>query len=313
MEHRTLLLPLAVVVTTLLVSTTWQQLASAAECQRRCGGVDIPYPFGIGRGCFLESPDMAFSLTCNLTAGDGNTSTRRPFSGALELLDVRLGRGQVRVRNRISSWCGHNGTPSMASGGSQLLPSSFRVSDAANRFTVIGCDALAYVGADADNGVIGMYSVGCRSMCPSAARLANGSSCSGMGCCQAAVPPGLSRYQVWFEDELNSSSSGRGAMSRPCSYAVLVEAAAFEFRTTYVTTGEFMEATGGQVPLVLDWVAGNQTCLEAKTQAAGYKCLSGNSECVDSRNGPGYLCNCSAGYQGNPYVLNGCQGLFLFP
>jgi hypothetical protein len=132
-----------------------------------------------------------------------------------------------------------------------------------------------------------------------------------MGCCQAAIPKEINSYGVVFEEKFNTSQIKN--FSR-CSYAVLVEASAFDFRTTYVTTGDFMESTGGTVPLVLDWVVGKETCQEARRNATAYACVSGHSVCVDSRNGPGYLCNCSRGYEGNPYLQGGCRGLrFVIP
>lgn len=146
---------------------------------------------------------------------------------------------------------------------------------------------------------------GCMATCPGAGRLENG-SCSGMGCCQAAIPRGINSYVVKFEEKFNTTAIAN--FSR-CSYAVLVEATWFDFRATYVTAGDFMASTGGKVPLVLDWVVGKVTCREAMRKPTTYACISSNSGCVDSRNGPGYLCNCSRGYQGNPYLQGGCQDI----
>ncbi|XP_062223161.1 putative wall-associated receptor kinase-like 16 [Phragmites australis] len=273
-------------------------------CQRRCGDIEIPYPFGIGPGCHLETGDWTFVLSCNRTA-DGRL---RVFNYEIEVLDMSVRLGQLRIWNSINPWC-YNGTTRAMNNQSNweynMSITNYRINDAQNRFTVIGCNSLAYISSL--NDATDTYMTGCMAMCPGVGRLKNG-SCAGVGCCQTAIPSDLNAYDVSFEEKFNTS---RIANFSPCSYAVLVEAAAFDFRTTYVTTDEFMSANGEQVPLVLDWAIGNQTCEEAKRNASAYACVSSNSECVDSKygRGRGYLCNCSAGYEGNPYLLNGCQDI----
>ncbi|CAL4956708.1 unnamed protein product [Urochloa decumbens] len=268
------------------------------RCQTYCGDVEIPYPFGIGTACALGE---GFEINCIKTA----SGTEKPFIVDVEVLNISLSRGQTRVLNAISTYCYD---PNNSAGTriedlrSVAVSWPYQFSSLDNKFIVLGCNTLAYM-FNRDNSSTG-YTTACASACGSREALIN-SSCSGVGCCQNDISKGLSRYDVVFYDVYNHDLN-RWRFN-PCSYAVLVETESFNFSSEYIVTNRFYETYEGRQPLVLDWEIGNETCEMARNMAS-YACHDRNSECVDSTNGSGYLCNCSTGYEGNPYILDGCTG-----
>ncbi|WVZ90807.1 hypothetical protein U9M48_037069 [Paspalum notatum var. saurae] len=321
------LLPLLTVAALVSVSPPWLPAADAAYCgeDQRCGSVEIHYPFGIGRGCYLDTGDgsRAFEVSCNRANGTATVD-----GGWLELLHIDLTAGKLRVRSRVSSAC-YNATSGYMDDRTTWPYNStaFRVSDADNVITVVGCDTLGYIGSQ-EGAVENRYVMGCNASCPGrgaparrppVAAAAAAAACDGTdGCCRTTIQKGISSFDFGFTGSNENRSDGLS----PCGYAFLVERNMFKFRETYdATTSELKNASrgGGReplLPLVLDWAVGNLTCAEAEAEAEAaarknktrFACVSENSVCVNSTNGLGYLCNCSIGYRGNPYIEHGCKG-----
>lgn len=134
--------------------------------------------------------------------------------------------------------------------------------------------------------------------------------CEGVGCCQVAITGNMSDYDASFDFRYNTTNISTSDGAEYCGYAVMMEAEAFHFRTRFLNTIVFSKENAGRVPVILNWVVGNETCAVASKKADSYACRSNNSKCIDSSNSPGYLCNCTDGYSGNPYLTDGCQGAY---
>ncbi|XP_010934766.2 wall-associated receptor kinase 2-like [Elaeis guineensis] len=275
-----LLLGTAAVASTI----TW-----SPDCPATCGNISIPYPFGIGPNCFMEG----FEVTCN---------DSKPFLGGnVELIDVDLLKGIAHVYGNLNWQCNYGKNAPSGFSIMNFTGTPFKLSDTRNKFTAIGCNTYAYIlNSDGQK-----YVSGCLPTCFNISSAISG-SCNGLGCCQASIPKGIVQYYCTI-DPTDSSTGVHQAY--PCIYSFLADEKWYKFKASDISSLDFYERNKNGVPVVLDWAVGGTSCEKVKLNTTSYLCLSENSECTDSPNGPGYYCNCSVGYEGNPYLSNGCQDI----
>ncbi|TYJ35705.1 hypothetical protein E1A91_A05G255200v1 [Gossypium mustelinum] len=289
MDLRCLLKEIATFAVNLTILATCVAGHAKPGCQSKCGNLSIPYPFGTGNGCNIS---INFFITCNTTF---NPPKAFLTTGDLEVLYISLD-GYLRIQTAAGYDCyNSSGRSSYQIRGIRLA--KFPISHTKNKFTAIGCDTYAYV-----QGSLGhTYSTGCLTFCYNTSDGING-SCSGIGCCQTVIPKGVRGYSVRLSSSYNHSYV---LDFNPCSYGFVVEDGAYNFYVSHLADNSFSNKT---FPIILDWTIGNQTCKEAKMHPLNYACKE-NSACIDAENGPGYLCKCVYGFQGNPYLLHGCQDI----
>ncbi|KAK1265877.1 Wall-associated receptor kinase 2 [Acorus gramineus] len=277
-------------------------IASQAKpgCPNKCGDISIPYPFGCygeNTNCFREG----FGINCNHTDHEGPVaylSHRNIF----RIKNISLLTGEVTITQSVAVDCYNKSGRDDDRSKSPYVNLSPRrpltFSDSRNKFTVLGCDSSAFL----TDSLLG-FSTGCISVCNSSTLVTNG-SCSGIGCCQTSIPKGVKHVTI----ELGSYNNHQTVLDfNPCSTALLVDEEWFKFNGVSDLSQDYYNSNK-KAPVVLDWVISKQTCIEAR-RASDYACVSQNSECYDATNGVGYRCNCSAGYQGNPYLHGGCQDI----
>ncbi|KAM0838506.1 hypothetical protein ACQ4PT_060922 [Festuca glaucescens] len=290
-------LPWQIFAATLLLASIKSSRASRMGkpgCRETCGNLTIPYPFGIGQGCFYS---QGFDVSCeNNRVFMGNSSSQ------MEIYNISLVRGQARVSTLIASKCFYNNSNNTDGWVSSGTADFFTISTKANKLTAVGCNTLAFLGGFNEHNV----GAGCFSMCADKQSVDHSGQCSGMGCCQTSIAPNLSSSNITFDDRFDNSEV-RGF--NPCSYAFVAEQDWFRFEASYLEDNRFTERFSDGVPTVLDWVAGHEHCDEAVKNISSYVCISKNGRCVMSPNATGYLCTCNDGFAGNPYLEEGCQDI----
>ncbi|KAJ3670402.1 hypothetical protein LUZ60_010726 [Juncus effusus] len=272
-------------VITILCATSSAYRTSKNGCPDKCGNLTIPYPFGTKEGCYRDG----FDITCNETY---NPPRAFISDGNLQIINISLQTGELNAYQRVSYRCFRdtNNTFENSTRRTNMTGSIYFFSSKRNKFTTIGCYNLAYIIGEGDSSY--------------ASDSAKNGSCEGIGCCQTAIPQELNFYRVSW-----GSRSNKYYENNPCTYAVLVQHDLYNFSTTDLEGTNFLNRTvDKRVPVMFDWAIRNDTC-QSGSRTSDYACLSDNSYCYNTDNGKGYLCSCSEGYAGNPYLIDGCEDI----
>lgn len=274
-------------ITLFLWSMSNALLAVASEaslakpnCLSQCGNVtQIPYPFGIGAGCYLND---WFRITC-----DNSASPPKAFLNktGLEVLEISLG-GTFRVTTPITfSNCSNKKSDRQAR---NVYYAPFVYSQS-NRFTSIGCEVTALMSQFGLKPPLASCNSICDNITRSSSTIFPNNSCSGSHCCQTNISKGIQFFDTSFQAMQNDSES-----EKECKYAFLVDHN--WFMSTNISTIVDMD----NVPVVLEYLLHKYS---AQDIYGTYNFSPQNMTCTED-----WQCSCKTGYQGNPYLLDGCQG-----
>ncbi|KAJ6433244.1 hypothetical protein OIU84_017028 [Salix udensis] len=263
--------------------TAESQVMTLPGCESTCGGIEIPYPFGMREGCFL---DERFKIHCNSSSGYP-TLTVNGTDLAVTYISVYDSTIYVKFPIVFEN-CGVNDRNTVVD-----LEGSPFVFSPENYFVATGCNNLALM--NQNNSAIG----GCVSICDENRDLLI-AGCSGIDCCQTRIPSNLKVFNVTMKGVDGRNGSGG---EKNCRHAYL----------SYYGGGSdpYGMKDVNSVPAVLDWGI-DRRAFESPVNKFNSlytsTCKDTNTSNNSTIQSPIVQCSCKTGFEGNPYLYGNCQG-----
>ncbi|KAL6123066.1 hypothetical protein ACLB2K_075589 [Fragaria x ananassa] len=318
LHGRMLLLQLSLAA--VLLATTMLAAAQAPppDCNRSCGGVSVPYPFGLTYGCYLRVPgqdsQQPFKITCNTTT----SQLSLPFSDSdnfpTNITKIFLEESELQVMMAPSYNCYTYNTydSSLRKVMNLSLPPSYTLSDR-NKVYNLGCDRVTILMGESGKRVpdtpTHSLEVGCSgiSLCQGDSGKKVPDTCNGFRCSVNSIPSGLQNITLLvLRPGFRFGTTEQWELSYPCSYGFVVDERNFTFAGNQ--SFDALNIWSGAIkklPVLANWAIGNDNCKAAKKKnETTFACKGANTKCVDRAGG--YFCRCKDGYEGNPYLLDNC-------
>ncbi|KAF9684633.1 hypothetical protein SADUNF_Sadunf04G0138900 [Salix dunnii] len=284
----------------MLLLLLWPVAASTARsdvkpgCQEKCGNVSVPYPFGIfERSCAMNN---YFFLNCS-SNDEGHPELF--FGKNMPISNIEL-EGTVTVGIYAAFNCyNKTGIQDYFRQSVRLGSGPFMFSHTRNIFTAIGCDTSARV-----TNYEFTYGATCLSICTENVEMSDENPCSGSGCCQTSIPKGLKSLNYSLSTYYNYTSV---LDFNHCGFAFLADNRSLKISDWPLSRTPKFKKDAYATDVVIEWVVENKTCDLAKANTSAYACGT-NAYCTDPEIDQGYRCLCNKGFEGNPYLKDGCQG-----
>ncbi|WVZ51314.1 LOW QUALITY PROTEIN: hypothetical protein U9M48_002468 [Paspalum notatum var. saurae] len=309
-------------------------------CNTRCGGVVVPYPFGIGAHCSL----LGFNLTCDSShnpprlqlLGDSN-----PPMTKLQVTRIYLNNATIYAAANAAAMLNHTFNPAKHANATWALLGRRQggshgpllvLSHDHNRFVVLGCNIQAKLFHNTS------LITACSSFCmrdndkhrhreivwePTSTATATAANAPATAAATLKSRATTTSHTMlssreWHKEDVDQMTQ---------NLVVIAEVGWIETVWCWIVRGVHLQSTIGNrrrmikwpdlavVPMVLEFAMNStrsarpgDNWTRCPTQAES-DCKSSHSSCIDINNAfhRGYVCQCLQGYHGNPYLVDGCQ------